>query len=87
MLLQSHAGEIALLPALPSVWPTGHVTGLRARSGFTVDMTWADGKLSSAAVHSTTGTVCRVRSGAQTVFLTLKPGATVHLNAKLQHTE
>jgi alpha-L-fucosidase 2 len=51
MLLQSHSGEIAILPALPAAWPEGSFRGLRARGGVDVDASWKDGKAISAALH------------------------------------
>ncbi len=60
MLLQSHAGEIRLLPALPKAWPTGHVRGLKARGGFIVDIAWEDARLRHGRIRSTRGGSCRV---------------------------
>ena len=51
MLMQSHAGEIALLPALPSAWPEGSIKGLRARGSVGVDVAWAGGKATKATLR------------------------------------
>ena len=83
MLLQSHAGEVHLLPALPKAWPNGSVTGLRARGGFDVDMAWVDSKLTSVALRSLTGKTCQVRYGEKTVELEMKPGTVLRLSGDL----
>jgi len=61
MLVHSHAGEINLLPALPSAWPTGNIQGLRARGGFELDIAWDEGHLTTVAVRSLNGNKCRIR--------------------------
>ena len=62
MLLQSHGGELFLLPALPDAWKEGSVRGLCARGGFIVDIDWKDGRLTRAKVYSPLGGTCRIRS-------------------------
>ncbi|HSW46073.1 MAG TPA: glycoside hydrolase family 95 protein [Phycisphaerae bacterium] len=61
MLLQSHAGEVSLLPALPKAWPEGAVTGLRARGGLQVDIAWQAGRATSATLQASLDRAHKVR--------------------------
>jgi alpha-L-fucosidase 2 len=84
MLLQSHAEELDLLPALPPAWPEGGVRGLRARGGFEVDLAWKGGVLERAVVRSKRGERCTVRYGERTMSLEIRPGETVTLDGALK---
>lgn len=62
MLLQSQAGFVDLLPALPSDWPSGEIKGIKARGAFEVDIKWTEGKLVDARILSLAGKHCQIRS-------------------------
>ncbi|KAA9339479.1 glycoside hydrolase family 95 protein [Hymenobacter busanensis] len=85
MMLQSHAGYLHLLPALPGTWSLfGEVRGLRARGGFVVNMRWQAGKLTGVEIKSEAGRPCEVRYGDKKLTLNTKPGKTYKLNGELQ---
>lgn len=69
MFLQSHAGYIQLLPALPDVWPEGSVSGLKARGNFEIACSWSDGKLQEATIQSIAGKLCHIRTSIPVVVL------------------
>jgi len=82
MLLQSHMGEIHLLPALPDAWQAGSITGLRARGGFTVDQKWKDGKLTSAVIYPDFDGTVRIRYGEKILNINTIAGKEVKINPK-----
>jgi alpha-L-fucosidase 2 len=85
LLLQSQAGEIDLLPALPKEWPAGKVTGLRARGGYQISMAWNDGKLLDATIQNVSGAgACKIRYGDKLVKLIVAEGRSKDLNSELQ---
>lgn len=61
MLMQSQDGDIFLLPALPDNWSIGSVKGLVSRGGFTIDMSWKEGKVETLTIYSSIGGNCRLR--------------------------
>ena len=74
MLLQSHTGEIVLLPALSIKYPGGEVKGLRARNGFVVDIKWENNELIEAVVYSEHDVECKVRYKEKVITLNMKKG-------------
>jgi alpha-L-fucosidase 2 len=82
MLLQSHDSAIHLLPALPSSWPDGDVTGLCARGGLEVDMKWADGQLTLATIRPKKDGVYNLRYGTVEVVLDATAGEVYYWNGQ-----
>ncbi len=77
MLLQSHTDEIRLLPALPSDWKSGEVKGLCARGGFVVDLTWENGVLTKASMHSKNGGTAKVNYKNKIINIETEPGQNI----------
>ncbi len=79
MLLQSHMGFVQLLPALPDAWQNGSVSGICARGGFEVNLSWKDGKLAEAVVTSEKGVPCTVRYEDKTLSFKTKKGSSYRI--------
>lgn len=62
MLMQSHSGEISLLPALPKQWVNGSIEGLRAKGGYDIDLSWENGKINKALILSRYDNNCKIRT-------------------------
>jgi alpha-L-fucosidase 2 len=83
MLVQSHAGEIELLPALPESWAEGSFRGLRARGGFEVDASWAGGRLVAATIRGPKHARCVVRYGDKVFVKELDDSSQLRLDGSL----
>jgi alpha-L-fucosidase 2 len=83
MLIQSHEGELDLLPTLPPAWADGSVSGLCARGGFEIDLKWSVGTLNSVAIHSKRGNRVKIRYKDRTTSLETDSGKTYRLSGKL----
>jgi len=84
MLLQSHAGEVELLPALPVAWKKGYIHGLMARGGFEVNIDWENGKLEQAKITSKLGNPLKLSYAGKTIELkTTEKGKSYVFNEKL----
>jgi alpha-L-fucosidase 2 len=81
MLVQSHSDTVLLLPALPTAWPSGKVTGLRIRGGGEVDVAWQDGTLSALTVRSQLGGRWTFRLGGKSTAVTLRAGESLAISA------
>jgi len=83
MLIQSHTGEIVLLPALPDALASGSVTGVRARGGFTLDFSWEEHQLTEVRVKSNAGSLCTLRYKKIGIEFDTEEGKQFFLNGKL----
>jgi len=79
-LLQSHQGEIHLLPALPPQWNSGEVKGLCARGGYVVDIRWDNGIPAEAAIRAKYAKSCVVRYGNKRIYIDVPESGAYHLD-------
>ncbi len=73
MLVQSGQGRVRLLPALSPDWPDGFASGVRARGGIEVDLTWAKGELVSASLRAAKACLVQIDYGTASVTVALDP--------------
>ena len=83
MLLRSSTTEIDLLPALPSAWPTGHISGLRARGNIEVDIEWENGRLAQGTLKFFSPGRVAVFYKHHSVKITFETGKVIKLNSSL----
>lgn len=83
MLMQSQTGTIDLLPALPKAWPSGRVTGMRARGGFELDFAWKDGQLTEVNVTSIHGRPLKLKYAGESAEMKTKAGGVYQFDGKL----
>jgi alpha-L-fucosidase 2 len=83
MLLQSHSGTIVLLPALPKVWEKGSVTGLKARGGFEVDISWQEHALQEVRLKSLNGNQCSLKYAQKLIEFETEKGEIYTFNGRL----
>jgi alpha-L-fucosidase 2 len=84
MLLQSQAGEMQLLPALPKAWQKGYIHGIVARGGFEVDIDWEAGKLKQVKFLSKLGNTAIVRYADKVITVKTEKGKSYSFNGQLQ---
>ena len=87
MLLQSHNGEISLLPALPTAWKNGSVKGIKARGNFIVSINWNDSKIKQAKIYSANGGSCRVSSSQPIKVVEIKSKQASGINSNELNTQ
>lgn len=80
MLLQTHLGELHLLPALPDAWQSGAVNGLKARGNFEVSITWKSNQLTGAAINAGSGGICKVRTAVPIIVTGLNAKSVADTN-------
>jgi alpha-L-fucosidase 2 len=83
MLMQSHAGAIHLLPALPKAWNKGYIHGIIARGGFEVNIDWENGQLKKVTILSKLGNECKIKYGDKVISLKTEKGKKYSFDSNL----